>query len=123
MGASSLRASIVGNHFPGSRSRPGGTQILHGPRGWPVQFRCGVERPIWVSKQFTSKEHQVGLAILNNSVRLSWLSDHAHRTGRNAGGATDLLSEWRLKARGNGNLRSRDQATGRYVDQIHPVLL
>src|SRR5205807_9306812 len=93
-------------------------QILRRPRHRVPELAGGAQREVRIAQQLPCHEHAVGLAARDDLVRLRRVCDQTHRTGRDAGLASNALGEWHLVSGPERNFRIGDAAARRAIDQI-----
>ncbi len=109
---------VLRDRRPRLRAMRSGAEILRGPGDLlPELTRCS-QRKIRVAQQFARDQDRVGLAGPDNVLRLSRGGDHADSAGQDPGVPANALGKRRLIAGADRNLRGRDVAARRAVDQI-----
>lgn len=61
-----------------------------------TQLACGVQRPVRVAQQLTCEEDDVGLAFLQDRLRLRGARNEANSGNRDLGDGLDRSSKWDL---------------------------
>src|SRR4051794_19995485 len=82
-----------------------------------------MQRPVRPPEHLPRKQYRVRLSLRDDLLRLARAGDHADGTGGDAGFLADGCGERHLIARTDDDVRARDRATARAIDQVGAELL
>src|SRR3954468_6910014 len=114
---------VLRNRFARNTAAVGGAKVLHRPTRHGTQRSGSMQRPIRITKEFPSEQHQIGAPASHDFSGLRSLGDHSNAAGGHACLLSDFFRERSLERWADWNLRVRNEPTGRNIHQVDTVVL